>query len=241
MAFAVADPEQARGIGTRLLEQLAIRARSNGVSRFVADVLASNTGALKVFGDAGWDVTRSAESGEVELRFPIAATSAFEARVEARDHAAVVASLRPFFEPRAVAVIGASRRRGSIGGELFRNILEADFAGEAYPINLKGEPVAGVRAYRGVDEIPGPVDLAVVCVPAEAVLDAAQAALERGIRALCVISAGFAEVGRRAASGRTGCSRSPGSTAHGSSARTASESPCLRAASTPPSPRARSP
>ena len=115
--------------------------------------------------------------------------------MEARDHAAVVASLRPFFEPRSVAVIGASRRRGSIGGELFRNILEADFEGEAYPVNLKAEPVAGVRAYRGVDEIPGQVDLAVICVPAERVLEAAQAALEQGIRALCVISAGFAEVG----------------------------------------------
>jgi acetyl coenzyme A synthetase (ADP forming)-like protein len=195
MAFAVADSEQARGIGTRLLEQLARRARANGITRFVADVLASNAAAFNVFEDAGWDVTRSADSGEVELWFPIAVTSAFEARVEARDHGAVVASLRPFFEARSVAVIGASRRRGSIGGELFRNILEADFDGVAYPVNLKAEPVAGVRAYRGVDEIPGQVDLAVICLPADAVLAAAEEALRRGIKALCVISAGFAEVG----------------------------------------------
>ncbi|HUK44257.1 MAG TPA: GNAT family N-acetyltransferase [Gaiellaceae bacterium] len=195
MAFAVADSEQGRGIGTRLLEQLAGRARENGVSRFVADVLASNTVALTVFADAGWDVVRERDHDEVELRFPIASTSEFEARVEERDHTAVVASVRPFFEPASVAVVGASRRRGSIGGELFRNILDADFGGVAYPVNLKCEPVAGVRAYRSVEEIPEAVDLAVVCLPGEQVLEAVGAALRHGVRALCVISAGFAETG----------------------------------------------
>jgi acetyl coenzyme A synthetase (ADP forming)-like protein len=94
-----------------------------------------------------------------------------------------------------VAVIGASRRRGTIGGELFRNIVEADFTGAAYPVNRDGFPVAGVRGYRSVAEIPDPVDLAVVCVPASAVLDAAEEALRAGVRALVVITAGFAETG----------------------------------------------
>jgi acetyl coenzyme A synthetase (ADP forming)-like protein len=195
MAFAVADSEQRRGIGTRLLEQLASRARENGIARFVADVLASNVHALDVFADAGFEVVRERDVDEVELRFPIAPTVEFEARVEKRDHTAVVASLRPFFEPEAVAVIGASRRRGSIGGELFRNILQSDFAGAAFPVNLKGEPVSGVRAYRSIDEISDPVDLAVICLPAEQVIDAAEQALSRGVPALCVISAGFAEMG----------------------------------------------
>jgi acetyl coenzyme A synthetase (ADP forming)-like protein len=195
MAFAVADSEQERGIGTRLLEQLATRAYEHGISRFVADVLASNVGALHLFEAAGWDVARILDHDEVELRFPIARTSRFEARVGRRDHTGVVASLRPFFEPASVAVIGASRRRGSIGGELFRNILAADFVGVAYPVNLKGEPVAGVRAFRSVEEISDPVDLAVICLPGEQVLEAASAALGHGVRALCVISAGFAELG----------------------------------------------
>jgi len=108
---------------------------------------------------------------------------------------AVAASLRPFFEPTAVAVIGASTRRGSIGGELFRNILAGDFTGAAYPVNARGEPVAGVRAYSSVEEIPDQVDLAVIAVPGERVLDAAESALRSGVRALCVISAGFAEIG----------------------------------------------
>jgi acetate---CoA ligase (ADP-forming) len=195
MAFAVDDSEQGRGIGTRLLEQLAVRARDVGIEWFVAEVMASNVGALAVFGDAGFEVRQTRASGEVELVFPVAATGALEARVEERDHTAVVASLRPFFTAGTVAVIGASRRRGSIGGELFRNILEADFVGAAFPVNLKGEPVAGVRAYKSIGEIADTVELAVICLPGEHVLDAASDALRHGVRALCVISAGFAEIG----------------------------------------------
>jgi acetate---CoA ligase (ADP-forming) len=195
IAFAVADEEQGRGIGTRLLEQLALRAAEAGIGSFVAEVMAENRAALAVFADAGFEVARELEGGEVELRFPIGATEGFRARVEERDHVAVAASLRPFFEPKSVAVVGASRRRGSIGGELFRNVLEADFVGAAYPVNRGGEPVAGVRAFTSIEEIPDPVDLAVVCVPGAQVLDAARAALERGVRALCVISSGFAETG----------------------------------------------
>jgi len=195
MAFAVADDEQQRGIGTRLLEQLADRAREHGIERFVADVLASNALALTVFDDAGFEVVRDRDADEVELRFPILPTDEFRARVERRDHTGVVASLRPFFAPSSVAVIGASRRRGSIGGELFRNILAADFAGATYPVNLNGEPVAGVRGFRSITDIPDAIDLAVICLPAEHVIPAADAALSRGVEALCVISAGFAEMG----------------------------------------------
>jgi acetate---CoA ligase (ADP-forming) len=195
VAFAVADDEQRRGIGTRLLEQLAMRAAEAGIESFVAEVMADNRHALAVFEALGFELTRELEAGEVELRFPIAPTPDLELRVEERDHVAVAASLRPFFVPASVAVVGASRRRGSIGGELFRNVLEADFSGAAYPVNRSGEPVAGVRAYRSIEEIPDPVDLAVICVPGAQVLDAAESALRKGVRALCVISSGFAETG----------------------------------------------
>ena len=194
-AFVVADEEQGRGVGTRLLEQLAARAAETGVSRFVAEVLAENRQMLSVFTGAGFDVVRELEHGEVEVSFPLAATETFQARVEERDHVAVAASLRPFFEPATVAVIGASRRRGSIGGELFRNVLEADFDGAAYPVNRGGEPVAGVRGYGSISEIPDPIELAVICVPGPRVLEAAAEALGKGVRALCVISSGFAETG----------------------------------------------
>jgi acetate---CoA ligase (ADP-forming) len=199
MAFAVADAHQGRGIGTRLLEQLALRAERAGISEFVADVVPENAPALEVFANSGFPLVRERDRGEIELRFPIAVDRGVTSRLDERDHAAVVASLRPFFAPRSVAVIGASRRRGSIGGELFRNILAADFAGAAYPVNLRGEPVAGVRAYTSVEDVPETVDLAVLCVPGAEALSAAAAALRRGVGALCVISAGFAESGSEGA------------------------------------------
>ncbi|MDX6473446.1 MAG: hypothetical protein QOK22_2262 [Gaiellaceae bacterium] len=199
VAFTIADELQGRGAATRLLEQLAVRAADVGIESFVAEVLSENNAMFSVFRDAGFEVSRAIEGGEVEVRFPIAPTHAFRARVEERDHVAVAASLRPFFAPSAVAVVGASKRRGSIGGELFRNILAADFSGATYPVNRGGEPVSGVRGYGSIDEIPGPVDLAVICVPGERVLEAADAALCKGVLALCVISAGFAEVGAEGA------------------------------------------
>ena len=195
VAFAVGDGYQRRGIGTRLLEQLAARAAEAGIEEFVAEVLHENAAMLGVFRDAGFAVTRAAEGGEVEVRFPIAATSGYREQVATRDHAAVRASLEPFFRPRSVAVVGASKRRGSIGGELFRNILSADFAGSVYPVNRSGDSVAGVHGYGAVGEIAEDVDLAVICVPGEKVLGAAEDALAAGVRALVVISAGFAETG----------------------------------------------
>ena len=194
-AFAVADSEHGRGIGTRLLERLAARAATVGIERFVAEVLADNRSMLGVFERAGFELKRELADGVVEVEFPIAPTERFAQSVEERDHTAVVASLRSFFEPKTVAVVGASPRRGTIGGELFRNVLEADFAGAAYPVNPKGAAVAGVRGYASVAEIPDPVDLAVISVPGEHVLAAAEDALRSGVRALVVISAGFAEVG----------------------------------------------
>jgi acetate---CoA ligase (ADP-forming) len=195
VAFTVADEFQGQGIGTRLLEQLADLAGEAGIESFVAEVMASNRPMLGVFEDAGFAASRVFEPGGVEVRLSIVPTGEYRDRVDERDHVAVVASLQPFFSPRIVAVVGASPRRGAIGGELFRNVLEADFEGVVHPVNLKGEPVAGVRSYVSVSDIPDIVDLAVICVPGEHVLAAAEDALGAGTKGLCVISAGFAEVG----------------------------------------------
>ena len=194
-AFAVADEHQRRGIGTRLLEQLAARAASAGIERFVADVIADNAPMLRVFEDAGFGVSRVLDRGTFEVMFPIEPTESYLGHVDERDHLGVVASLRPFFAPASVAVIGASPRRESIGGILFRNVLAGEFKGAAYPVNRSGEPVAGVRAYTSIEELPEAVDLAVICLPGAHVQDAAESALRAGVRALCVISAGFAETG----------------------------------------------
>ncbi len=199
VAFAVDDDMQGKGVGTRLLEQLAELAAEQGVESFVAEVLPENRAMLGVFADAGFDVTRAVERGGVEVRFPIKPSESYRRRVDLRDHVAVVASLSPFFEPASVAVVGASPKEGSIGAKLFSNIIDGGFRGAAYPINRSGVAVKGVPAVRSLSEIAKPIDLVVLCVPAPAVLEAAREALELGTRGLCVISAGFAETGREGA------------------------------------------
>jgi acetate---CoA ligase (ADP-forming) len=195
VAFAVADALQGQGVGTRLLEQLAETAAASGISVFVAEVMSGNAPMLRVFADAGFAVSRSLEGGTTEVRLSIAPTQAYRDAVDERDHVAVAASLAPFFSPQTVAVVGASSRRGSIGGELFRNILDSNFEGVAYPVNPNAPSIAGVKAYASIADVPDVVDLAVFCVPGDAVLAEAEAAMAKGTRALCVISAGFAETG----------------------------------------------
>jgi acetyl coenzyme A synthetase (ADP forming)-like protein len=196
VAFLVADEYQRRGIGTRLLEQLARRAGAVGIECFVAMVLPENRQMLRVFEAVGFESTRTLDEGTVEVEFKIQPTETYLERVDERDHVATVASLEPFFAPSSVAVLGASKRRESIGGLLFRNIIAGEFQGVAYPVNRDGDAVAGVRGYRSMDELPETPDLAVVCLPARHVLTGVEGALRRGTRAICVISAGFAEVGR---------------------------------------------
>jgi acetate---CoA ligase (ADP-forming) len=164
-----------------------------GIERFIAQVLPENSAMLRVFGDTGFEVQRRLAGGVVEVEFELTSSTEVLDRIAERDHSAVAASLKSFFQPRSVAVIGASTRRGTIGGELFRNVIAADFDGAAYPVNSKGEPVGGVPGYGSVEDIPARVDLAIICVPGEHVFAAAESALRSGVRALCVISAGFAE------------------------------------------------
>jgi len=196
VAFAVADELHGRGIGTRLLERLAEHASAVGIEEFVAEVLPGNAAMLRVFDDAGFETVRTLQGGVVEVVLHIdTSRPAVVERRDERDHVAVAASLKPFFEPRSVAVIGASPRRGTIGGELFRNILVADYTGAAYPVNRGGQAVGGVPGYADIADVPVVVDLVVVCVPGVHVLEATRSALATGVKAVCVISAGFAETG----------------------------------------------
>ena len=194
-AFAVTDALQGHGVGTRLLECLAAAAHHAGISAFWAEVLAADAPMLDVFSHAGFDTQMSGALGTVRVRFPIAATPELRERIDARDHEAVRRSMEPLLAPRSVAVIGASSRRGSIGGELFRNMLDAGFAGPVHPVNRTGTPVAGHLAYRRIADIGEAVDLAVVCVPGASVVGQVREALDAGTRSVCVITAGFSESG----------------------------------------------
>ncbi len=104
-------------------------------------------------------------------------------------------SIAPLFHPGSVAVIGASRRRGTVGAEIFHNLVAQEMAGPVYPVNPGSEFVQAVRAYARVKDVPGPVDLAVIVVPKEQVLGVAEECIAKGVKGLVVISAGFAETG----------------------------------------------
>jgi len=112
-----------------------------------------------------------------------------------REEVATIASLRALLKPRSIAVIGASRRQGTIGNKLFHNILHQEFNGVVYPVNPNAEVVASVKAYPSVLDIPGEVDLAVVIVPTEIVRQVVEQCGRKGVRGIVVISAGFGESG----------------------------------------------
>jgi acyl-CoA synthetase (NDP forming)/RimJ/RimL family protein N-acetyltransferase len=195
VAFAVADALHGAGIATRMLEQLALRASRAGIERLVFEIMAGNESMQRVVADAGFEVTRQVSNGIVEATMSIEPTGSSAAREAERNHLAVTASIAHFLDPASVAIYGASARRGTIGGELFRNILDGGFERPAYPVNRAGDDVAGVPGRSTLRGLEPPVELALICVPGDAVLDAAADALSAGVRSLCVISAGFAELG----------------------------------------------
>ena len=100
-------------------------------------------------------------------------------------------------KPRSVAVIGASRERGSISGEVFHNLVSQGFPGPVYPVNRSAAVVQSVAAYPSILDVPGEVDLAVISVPRDGVLAAARECAQKGVRGIVVLTAGFAETGTK--------------------------------------------
>jgi acetyl coenzyme A synthetase (ADP forming)-like protein len=195
IGMSVADEWQGRGIGSILLGQLAQAAAERGVTIFVAEVLPENHGMIGVFRESGFPLSIRALPGEIEVEFPVSLTEEAVEQFERRETAASVSAMRTFLSPRSVAVVGASRDRSSIGGQLFHNLLAEEFNGPVYPVNPKAEVVHGVPAYPSIEKVPGPVDVAFIVVPAAFVLQVARECGEKGVRGLVVISSGFAEVG----------------------------------------------
>ena len=135
VAFAVADTQQGRGIGTELLQLLTTAARQNNITGFRAFVLPENVQMMRVFRNSGYELHRTMEDGIFNLDFPVAYTDDARKAAEEREKRAGAASILPLFFPRSIAVIGASTRPGSIGNTLFRNLLHTGFGGTLYPVN----------------------------------------------------------------------------------------------------------
>jgi acyl-CoA synthetase (NDP forming)/GNAT superfamily N-acetyltransferase len=195
VAFVARDDHQGRGLGSILLEHLAAAARENGLRRFEAEVLVENHQMVRVFRDAGYQVSRAFAEGVLHLEFDIDPTERSLAVRDSREQRAEARSVHNALHPTSVAVIGASTDPSKIGHAVLANLLRGNFTGPVFPVNPDARSVRGVRAYASVTEIPDEVDLAVVAVPAAGIDEVMDSCLEKGVTTLVVVSAGFADVG----------------------------------------------
>ena len=107
----------------------------------------------------------------------------------------VTTHLDKIFNPKSVAVVGASDEEGSVGYALMKNFLESGFEGEVYPVNIRKKEILGIKAYQNVLQLPKTVDLAVIATPAKTVPEVVEQCGKAGINGLIIISAGFKEIG----------------------------------------------
>jgi acyl-CoA synthetase (NDP forming)/GNAT superfamily N-acetyltransferase len=194
VAFAVADDMHGRGIATLLLEHLVSIGSARHIEAFCAETLPENTAMLRVFLDAGLRVRRKLADDVVELIMPIprapalGEASTYVDAVARRESMADVESLRPLLAPRSVAVIGASRRRRTVGRSILHNITSGGFTGPVYAVNPHAHELEGVRCFRSVSQLPEAPDLAVISVPPPGVAPVAEECGQRGVRSIVVIT-----------------------------------------------------
>ncbi|GEA80678.1 GNAT family N-acetyltransferase [Cellulomonas uda] len=219
VAFNVSDAHQGRGVGSVLLEHLAAAARERGVRRFVAEVLPQNGRMLAVFRDAGYEVRQHAEDGVVALGFDIDPTDRSLAVMADREHRSEARSMRAVLGARSVLVVGpalpgtAHPRRLHLGiaRALVAHLALADPAVRVQSVGTDPLP-EGAPDENGGDEadhgaaftaaftaafahVTGPVDLAVLAVPAARAPAVVRAVAQTGARAVVLTSTGFAETG----------------------------------------------
>lgn len=195
VAIAVADAFQGKGVGTLLLERLALLAVRHGLVRFWAVTSIDNSRMIEVFRSSGFAMRQEAKEGLVEVDLAAAPTKESVAQNELRDRLATAASLRPFFYPDGVAVIGASRDPSSIGYRIVKCLMDNQFQGPIYPVNPHADRIDALRAYPSVETLPKTVDLAIIAVPRDSVMRVVDECANRAIKTLIVITAGFAETG----------------------------------------------
>jgi acetate---CoA ligase (ADP-forming) len=105
--------------------------------------------------------------------------------------------LNGLFRPKSIAVVGASSQAGKIGHTVVDNLIKSKYQGEVYPINPKADEILGLKVYASIKDVPGPVDSAVLTVPAKFVKDSIIECGEKGVKGLIIISSGFSEVGEK--------------------------------------------
>ncbi len=190
--FDVDPAFQHLGIGTLLLEDLAVIALAAGFSRLTAVMEPDNAAMRTVFESVGLTTRFWSEGGQTRTELDLTAESLLEERAHSREWTATSASLDPLLHAEVVAVIGASSSGSGAGFELLKNIA-ASFTGMVYPVHPTASSIAGIPAVPSISAVPGRVDVAIIAIPASAVVKVAEECGKAGVRVLVVVTAGFAE------------------------------------------------
>lgn len=192
IAVAVADRWHHLGVGTLLIEHLVHAALDRGVRFFEAEALSENHAMLQVFQDLGLRVERHIEGPELRLAVRLdESDEAYLTALDERARSADVVSLAPLLRPRAIAVVGASERPGSVGHTVLLKIRRGQFPGPVWAVNPHARSIAGLPCHPSVADLPGVPDLAVVAVPADRVAQVAVDCGRLGVRALVVLTSGL--------------------------------------------------
>lgn len=195
VAFNIADAHQGRGLGSVLLEHLAAAARERGVRRFVAEVLPQNGRMIGVFREAGYEVRQVTEDGIVAVGFDIDPTDRSLAVMADREHRAEARSMRDLLHADSVVVVGPGAERAeTFAGRLAASVLADLLAGDP-SVAVHAVGVHGTASDLRLADVPGPVGLAVVAVPAEEATDVVRGLSRLGVRGVVLLTAGFAEEG----------------------------------------------
>ncbi|HVV29462.1 MAG TPA: GNAT family N-acetyltransferase [Mycobacteriales bacterium] len=195
VALAVDGRAQAHGVGTLLLEHLGSMARAAGIHRFTGEVLAENSGIIRVLSDLGLPFEMSAGGPERDFVLALEPGEGYWNALAERERVADVASLRAVLRPVSVAVAGASRHTGSVGHAVLANLIEGEYRGRLSAVNPYATEIEGIPCAPSVLELPDCPELVVVCVPAAAVPEVVEQSGQRGARAVLVISAGLTGTG----------------------------------------------
>ena len=199
VAFNIADAHHGRGLGSALFEHLAAAARERGVRRFIAEVLPQNGRMMAVFREAGFDVSQTLEDGVVRVSFDIDPTDRSQAVMADREHRAEARSVQGLLGARSVLLVGEpDAPPGSALDLLAGRGLASLVAAAVGPVQVVG--IAGVDSARAsyrarLQDVVGPVDLAVVALPAPDIAAVVRRLVRLGVRGVVVLSTGFAETG----------------------------------------------
>ncbi|MCF6734354.1 GNAT family N-acetyltransferase [Blastococcus sp. KM273129] len=189
---AVVDPAQRHeGVATALLEEVAAVALRWGVRRLQAYVLAENGPMMQVLTGLGMPMATTREGTGTAVEIVLDPGDRYRTAAEDRFRTAAAGGLDPVFRPRGIAVVGAGRGERSVGRAVLRSLRAAGFPGPVHAVNPHADEIEGYPCRASVRDVPAPVDLAVLAVPAAGIEEVVAECGEAGVRALVVLSGGF--------------------------------------------------